>query len=65
MIVVMMMMTMTMIRPECCPLAWLLPTGNDKDYDLNDNEDDDGDSNDYDVNDQTRVLPRCLPLAHW
>ena len=67
-----MITTMTIIRPECCPVTCLLPTGNDNDNDLNDNEDDgdysDGVDDDDDYNnddDQTRVLPGGLPLAHW
>ena len=53
-------------------MACLLPTGNDNDNDLNDSEDDhdysDGvdDGDDYNNDDdQTRVLPGGLPLAHW
>ena len=61
-----------MIRPKCCPVACLSPTGNDNDNDLNDSGDEhdysDGvdDDDDYNINDdQTRVLPGGLPLAHW
>ena len=49
-------------------MACLSPTGNDNDNDLNDSEDDHDYSDgvdDYNINDdQTRVLPGGLPLAH-